>query len=259
MPRNARKFTIFDEVETSRRGPVALLLGSLAITLIAVPGPVYAQSVCDMPPVGSGTATAANSIGEMAASTGERSVVCRKNLGAVPDTAGFWRRALGAITAVLVVVMIVAGVIVLPEAAYAETCLLDSGSGSAPVSNSFACGNSASASAPNSTAVGNHTDAAGAYSVAVGFLSNASQSHAVAVGATSNASGTEFDGGGLRQRGDSIAGFRLRLLQQRNRPASLGFRWFEHGERDTVLGLRSLKHSKRRRHRRHRLRRDRKW
>ena len=191
MPRNARKFTIFDELETSRRGPVALPLGSLTITLIAVPGPVYAQSVCDMPPVGSGTATAANSIGEMAASTGERSVVCRKNLGAVPDTAGFWRRALGAITAVLVVVMIVAGVIVLPEAAYAETCLLDSGSGSAPVSDSFACGNSASASAPNSTAVGNHTDAAGAYSVAVGFLSNASQSHAVAVGATSNASGTD--------------------------------------------------------------------
>ena len=142
-----------------------------------------------MTPVGSGTATAANSIGEMAASTGERSVVCRKNLGAVPDTAGFWRRALGAITAVLVVVMIVAGVIVLPEAAYAETCLLDSGSGSAPVSDLFACGNSASASAPNSTAVGNHTDATGAYSVAVGFLSSASQSHAVAVGATSNASG----------------------------------------------------------------------
>jgi hypothetical protein len=143
-------------------------------------------------------------------------------LGSVPDTAGFWRRILGAITAVLVVVMIV-GVIVLPEAAYAETCLLDSGSGSAPVSDSFACGNSASASAPNSTAVGNHTDAAGAYSVAVGFLSSASQSHAVAVGATSNASGADSTAVGY---GSEATACRLppSALQQRNRPASLGFR-----------------------------------
>ena len=166
----------------------------------------------------------------MAASTGERSVVCRKNLGAVPDTAGFWRRALGAITAVPVVVMIVAGVIVLPEAAYAETCLLDSGSGSAPVSDLFACGNSASASAPDSTAVGNHTDAAGAYSVAVGFLSNASQSHAVAVGATSNASGRD------RRRWATAARRQHRRLppsapSAAQPPSKPRLRWFEHGER----------------------------